>query len=162
MAQLGIVASMKDFYWDIRPKPEYGTVEIRVCDTPLTIETAVALAAYAQTLSKYFFAQRSLQPQHDTYLTYTYNRFQACRFGLAGTLIDSGSGSQSSIQNDILRTIEMLKEVADELGTTDAIELLRERARGGQSDAGWLRHCHGKSGSLNDVVRQQSAVWMAQ
>ncbi|MFX5709940.1 glutamate-cysteine ligase family protein, partial [Acinetobacter baumannii] len=36
--QMGIIASMKDFYWDIRPKPEYGTVEIRVCDTPLTIE----------------------------------------------------------------------------------------------------------------------------
>ena len=35
MRGFGIVASMKDFYWDIRPKPEYGTVEIRVCDTPL-------------------------------------------------------------------------------------------------------------------------------
>ena len=29
--------SMKDFYWDIRPKPEFGTIEIRVFDTPLTI-----------------------------------------------------------------------------------------------------------------------------
>ena len=50
MFDLGIVASMKDFYWDIRPKPEFGTIELRVCDTPLTIEKAAALAAYAQTL----------------------------------------------------------------------------------------------------------------
>lgn len=32
MEDTGIVKSMKDFYWDIRPKPEYGTIELRVCD----------------------------------------------------------------------------------------------------------------------------------
>ena len=42
----GVVKSMKDFYWDIRPKPEYGTIEIRVFDTPLTVERAGALAGY--------------------------------------------------------------------------------------------------------------------
>jgi hypothetical protein len=41
----GVVKSMKDFYWDIRPKPEYGTIEIRVFDTPLTVERAAALPA---------------------------------------------------------------------------------------------------------------------
>ena len=48
MFELGIVASMKDFYWDIRPKPEYGTVEIRVCDTPLTVDRAAQIAAFAR------------------------------------------------------------------------------------------------------------------
>ena len=153
---------MKDFYWDIRPKPEYGTVEIRVCDTPLAIETAVALAGYAQTLSKYFFAQQELQPAQDTYLTYSYNRFQACRFGLNGTLIKPICGTQLSIKEDILQTFDMLQDVAQELGTTEAIELLRQRILAGPSDADWLRACYEKSGSLSDVVRQQSAVWMTQ
>jgi carboxylate-amine ligase len=162
MAHLGIVASMKDFYWDIRPKPEYGTVEIRVCDTPLTIETAVALAGYAQTLSKYFFEQRDLQPAQDTYLTYSYNRFQACRFGLAGTLINPISGTQTMIQEDILHTFETLGDVAQDLGTTEAIDYLRKRTLANQSDAGWLRAGYETSGSLSDVVRQQSALWMAQ
>jgi glutamate---cysteine ligase / carboxylate-amine ligase len=44
METMGIVKSMKDFYWDIRPKPEYGTIELRACDTPLTVERAAALA----------------------------------------------------------------------------------------------------------------------
>ena len=35
MTSTGVVQSMKDFYWDIRPKPEFGTIELRVCDTPL-------------------------------------------------------------------------------------------------------------------------------
>ncbi len=38
MESTGVVKSMKDFYWDIRPKPEYGTIEPRVCDTPPTVE----------------------------------------------------------------------------------------------------------------------------
>ena len=44
MEHTGVIKSMKDFYWDIRPKPEYGTIELRVCDTPLTVERAAALA----------------------------------------------------------------------------------------------------------------------
>ena len=48
MASTGVVKSMKDFYWDIRPKPEFGTIELRVCDTPLTVDKAAALACYLQ------------------------------------------------------------------------------------------------------------------
>jgi len=43
MRGYGIVEGMKDFYWDIRPKPEYGTIEIRVCDTPLTVRRTALL-----------------------------------------------------------------------------------------------------------------------
>ncbi|MGE8355421.1 MAG: YbdK family carboxylate-amine ligase, partial [Microvirgula sp.] len=88
MAGYGIVRSMKDFYWDVRPKPEYGTVEIRVCDTPLSLERAVELGAYARTLAAAFLADDST-PSADVYLTYSYNRFQACRFGLQGEIIGS-------------------------------------------------------------------------
>ena len=161
MAGLGIVASMKDFYWDIRPKPEYGTVEIRVCDTPLELETAVALAAYAQTLAKYFFAERSLSPVQQTYLPYSYNRFQACRFGLSGTVIDPQRGDQQlSIKDDILQTFDLLADAAQELGTADEIGLLRARVLADHTDATWLRETYRASGALSDVVRQQSALWM--
>src|SRR5258708_15130217 len=70
MQGYGIVASMKDFYWDIRPKPEYGTVEIRICDTPLTVETAAQLAAYAQTLAADLLRNRiagDLDPMNRVY-----------------------------------------------------------------------------------------------
>src|SRR5205085_6445713 len=40
MYHLGVIKNMKDFYWDIRPKPEFGTVELRICDTPLTVDKA--------------------------------------------------------------------------------------------------------------------------
>ena len=82
MTRTGVVKSMKDFYWDIRPKPEFGTIEIRVFDTPLTIERAAALAGYVQSLGAWFLADQPFMPEEDDYLVYTYNRFQACRFGM--------------------------------------------------------------------------------
>ena len=84
MTHTGVVKSMKDFYWDIRPKPEFGTIEIRVFDTPLTIERAAALSGFVQSLGAWFLADQPFMPQEDDYLVYTYNRFQACRFGLCG------------------------------------------------------------------------------
>ncbi|MDP3841136.1 MAG: YbdK family carboxylate-amine ligase [Oxalobacteraceae bacterium] len=160
MESLNIVASMKDFYWDIRPKPEYGTVEIRVCDTPLGIEMAVRLAAYAQTLCKYFLDHRALCPTQDTYLTYSYNRFQSCRFGLAGMVIDPILNTQIPIKDDILQTIDMLADTAHELGTADVIAAIRESAINGNSDADWLRAAYAETGSLNEVVRRQADLWM--
>ena len=41
----GLAQSLKDIYWDVRPKPEFGTVEVRVFDTPVSVHKAVELAA---------------------------------------------------------------------------------------------------------------------
>ena len=46
MGRTGIVHSPKDRYWDLRPTPAFGTVEMRVWGTPLTVGWAAALAAY--------------------------------------------------------------------------------------------------------------------
>jgi carboxylate-amine ligase len=54
----GIAQGIKDLYWDVRPKPEFGTVELRVCDTPLTIEQASSLAALAQSLARWLLRTR--------------------------------------------------------------------------------------------------------
>ncbi|MEW9898650.1 YbdK family carboxylate-amine ligase [Chitinivorax sp. PXF-14] len=159
MSGYGIVASMKDFYWDIRPKPEYGTVEIRVCDTPLQLETAVAIAAYARTLAGYFLAHPEIAPHPDTYQTYAFNRFQACRFGLAGTLCDVETLARPELRQDLLATFDRLSETARELGTVDALAYLRGRAVRMATDAAWLRERFATSQSLSDVVRLQCEAW---
>jgi hypothetical protein len=89
-------SSIKDFYWDIRPKPEYGTIELRVCDTPLTVDRAAALAAYLQALCRMLLQRDEAPPVEDDYLVYNYNRFQACRFGLDGVLVHPKSHDESA------------------------------------------------------------------
>ena len=159
MRGFGIIESMKDFYWDIRPKPEFGTVEIRVLDTPLTVEHAARLAAYAQTLAHYAFTRRPLPASPDVYLVYRHNRFQACRYGLAGTFVDAYTQQQIPLQRDIINTLEVLQPHAAELGTGEALAALRAEADARRSDAAWLRDVHAELGSLNDVARRQSDEW---
>jgi carboxylate-amine ligase len=160
MSSYGIVESMKDFYWDIRPKPEYGTIEIRVCDTPLTVEKAAAIAAYAQALARYLALERPFAVSEDVYLMYNYNRFQACRFGLDGNFIDPYTKEHRSLRADIIATLATIATHALELESEVALAKLREGVVKGENDSAWLREALGETDSLNEVVRKQSARWM--
>ena len=151
MAGTGIVNSMKDFYWDLRPKPEYGTIELRVCDTPLSVERAAALACYLQALCRYLLAGEEPPPREDDYLVYNYNRFQACRFGLDGTLVHPQRHEPAVLRDDILGTLRRLEPHFEALGSGAALELLRREAQAG-SDADYLRAAWQAGGSREAVV----------
>ena len=160
MAGYGIVKSMKDFYWDIRPKPEYGTVEIRICDTPLTVERAAQLAAYAQTLAADLLERRDEKlPLLPLYRVYGYNRFQACRFGLEAELVDAHSRSHVVLREDVSATLARIRPLAARMGNSVAIGALANAVANDQNDSRWLRERFQESGSLPDVVRLQAQRW---
>jgi carboxylate-amine ligase len=159
MLVYGIVKSMKDFYWDIRPKPEYGTVEIRVCDTPLTVALAAHLAAYAQTLARYLLEERPERPTEDIYLLYATNHFQACRYGLDARFINPYGQTHVSLRQDILETLTRVAPHSKALGTGDALGELMQRVAAKANGSSWLRAQLHQRGSLVDVVRQQAQVW---
>ena len=159
MQGYGIVASMKDFYWDIRPKPEYGTVEIRICDTPLTVELAAQLAAYAQTLAADLLANRRDDDSGPVYRVYGYNRFQACRFGFHGELVDPFRHTHTRLRDDLLETLERLTPSAAALGTAVPLLSLAALAAREMNDSRWLRDRYQETKSFPDVVRLQAERW---
>jgi carboxylate-amine ligase len=160
MRGYGIVESMKDFYWDIRPKPEYGTIEIRVCDTPLTVDRAARLAAYAQALAAWLLAERPQAPVPAIYQVHAFSRFEACRFGYAGTLVDPFAARKKLIGEDILESVAALMPHARPLGCAEALAELAGDVRRGYADAGWLRERHAVRHSLPDVVREACERWL--
>jgi carboxylate-amine ligase len=151
MERTGIVKSMKDFYWDLRPKPEYGTIELRVCDTPLTVERAAALAAYLQALCSYLLERFDEPPVEDDYLVYNYNRFQACRFGLEGAITHPKTYETVSLREDILATLNKMEPYAAALGSLDGLKHLALAATHG-SDATLLRQQYEQQGSVEGMV----------
>jgi carboxylate-amine ligase len=160
MARTGVVRGMKDFYWDIRPKPEFGTIEVRVLDTPLTIEKAAALAGYIQCLARWLRVERPFELSEDDYLPYTFNRFQACRFGLDGTYVDPSTGEHRVLRDDVLASFDRLELHAAELKAQDALAMLRQEVQGSTgNDACWLRRLHDDEALLPEVVRQQTRRW---
>jgi carboxylate-amine ligase len=153
MESTGVVRSMKDFYWDIRPKPEYGTIELRVCDTPLTMERAAALACYLQALCRHLLQRTEPMPAEDDYLVYTYNRFQACRFGLDGMMVNPKTREQISIREDILSTLRVLQPHALALNSLAALDEIERTAGHEGNHATWLRQRFAEHGSVQGVVR---------
>ena len=154
MAKTGVVKSMKDFYWDIRPKPEFGTIEIRVFDTPLTVERAAALSGFVQALAAWFMMDEPFMPQEDDYLVYTYNRFQACRFGLDAAYVDPATGQHMLLRDHILMTLQHVSGHADALGAGAFLHRLQVSTERGENDARWLRERQGKEALLAEVIRQ--------
>lgn len=150
----GVVKSMKDFYWDIRPKPEYGTIEIRVFDTPLTVERAAALSGFVQSLAAWFLREQPFMPQEDDYMVYTYNRFQACRFGLDAVYVEPATGEHMPLRDHIEQTLVRIAPHAQDLGAAGAIDGLRMSAELGANDARWLREVMGRERLLAEVTRQ--------
>lgn len=150
----GVVKSMKDFYWDIRPKPEYGTIEIRVFDTPLTVERAAALAGFVQSLASWFLHEQPFIPVEDDYMVYTYNRFQACRFGLDAVYVDPVTGLHMPLRERIAMTLRAIGDHARQLGASAGVQLLGEDAELGTNDARWLREKQARERLLAEVTRQ--------
>lgn len=138
MARTGVIQGMKDFYWDIRPKPEFGTIEVRVMDTPLTVQKAADLAAYIQCLARSLLAE-PLRLHEDDYLPYTFNRFQACRFGLEAVYVDPATNEHHQLKDAILSSMDRLEDHAIALRAEGALQRLRADVLSGQSDARWLR-----------------------
>ncbi|MFL6673349.1 MAG: YbdK family carboxylate-amine ligase [Massilia sp.] len=151
MERTGIIKSMKDFYWDIRPKPEYGTIELRVCDTPLGVERAAALAGYLQALCRHLLQRDEPAPSEDDYLVYNYNRFQACRFGLDGAITHPKTYETMSLREDILSTLRKMEPHAEALGSTGALQHLVAAVTEG-SDAAYLRRQFERQGSAEGMV----------
>ena len=156
MEATGVVKSMKDFYWDIRPKPEYGTIELRVCDTPLTVERAAALACYLQAICRRLLERVEPEPQEDDYLVYTFNRFQACRFGLDGTMVDPRTRESRSIREDILATLRVVEPHGSVLQSLPALaEIERCAARAG-NHATHLRQVFAETRNVQSMVQEST------
>jgi carboxylate-amine ligase len=156
MEATGVVKSMKDFYWDIRPKPEYGTIELRVCDTPLTVERAAALACYLQAICRHLLERAEPPPTEDDYLVYTFNRFQACRFGLDGTMVDPRTRESRTIREDILATLRHVEPHGAVLQSLPALEEIERCAARDGNHATHLRRVFDETRNVQSMVQEST------
>ena len=156
MEATGVVKSMKDFYWDIRPKPEYGTIELRVCDTPLTVQRAAALACYLQAICRRLLERAEPAPLEDDYLVYTFNRFQACRFGLEGVVVDPRTSERRTIRDDILATLRQVEPHGAVLQSLPALEEIERCAARDGNHATYLRKVFDDTRNAQSMVQESA------
>ena len=68
LERTGCIADYTHIWWDIRPHPRLGTIEIRICDAVTRVEDAVAITAYCQALVKQL-CERSRRGRGDPQLS---------------------------------------------------------------------------------------------
>ena len=161
LSYTSMIDSMKDLHWDIRPSPQFGTVEVRVMDTPLTLAQAIHIAGFIQTLACWLLTERPFKHQPDDYLLYPFNRYQACRYGLDGTLTDVRSGEQRSIRQEILQLADRLAPFAHQLKAPAALAAVVRPAKSPHSEAQQMRDFIANGGSLSGLVQKHCEIWAA-
>ncbi len=116
------INSIQEVWWDIRPHPDFGTVELRMCDATPTLRETVAIAALAQTLVAWCIqrvADDALPPPPREW-TVSENRWLALRYGIDATLIvedaTTGRPARRPIRELLRELVEELMPTAEALG----------------------------------------------
>ena len=117
-------------------------------------DTQFDSAGFVQSLASWFLRDAPFMPSEDDYLVYTYNRFQACRFGLDAVYVDPASGEHLPLREHILATLAQLEWHSEAVHAAGALAELRESVEVGQNDARWLRERQARERLLPEVVRQ--------
>ncbi len=126
LERTGCIADYTHIWWDIRPHPKWGTIEVRICDAVTRVEDAVAIAAYCQALvkllSETYDAGEEI-PSHHRILT-SENKWLATRYGLEAPVMDLSTGRRIRIPlaKLVRRTLRELEPHARELGSERELE----------------------------------------
>jgi carboxylate-amine ligase len=139
LERTGCIADYTHIWWDIRPHPRLGTVEIRISDAVTRVEDAVAVAAFCQALVKLYserFDRHEEIPSYHRILT-SENKWLAARYGLEAPVMDLATGRRNRIPvaQLVRRTLRDLEPHARELGSESELEGIRAiLARGNGAD----------------------------
>ncbi len=133
------------WWWELRPHPVHGTLELRVPDAQATVIDAAAVAAFAHALVAWLVARHDGGdlPAPDPTWRIEENRWQACRHGLDGTFADLRTGEPAPAREQLAERIEQLAPFAVAVGCETELdrarELLRENGAERQRRAGGPR-----------------------
>jgi glutamate---cysteine ligase / carboxylate-amine ligase len=157
LEKTGCIPDYTHIWWDIRPHPRLGTVEIRVCDGVTRIEHAVALAAYCQALVKLYCERFDRGEEIRSYhrILTSENKWLAARYGLEAPLMDLETGRRNRVPVSRLvrRRLEELAPHARELGSESELEGIQDLLSHGNGAARQLRVFNANR-DLAEVVRE--------
>jgi carboxylate-amine ligase len=127
-ADAGALAEISRWWWELRPHPRFGTLELRVPDAQTTLEEASGVIAFVQalvaTLAERYDAGEPL-PDAPTWRI-SENRWSALRHGVDGSLADLGSGLRRPTRDRLAELVDAVEPAARRLGAAEL--LVRTRA----------------------------------
>ncbi|MEN3343384.1 MAG: glutamate---cysteine ligase / carboxylate-amine ligase [Actinomycetota bacterium] len=113
-------------WWDLRPHPRLGTIELRICDVQTRLESVAALVALTQslvaTLAERYERDGALPIQPVTLIAE--NKWRAARYGLDAELVDLARDEQRPARDALRGLAELAEPAARRLGCAEELALL--------------------------------------
>ena len=128
LARLGVTEDYTRIWWDVRPHPKFGTLEVRVPDQPTDVHLSAAFAALLQALCATALEGRS--PRNESALgdrgraDYVQNRWSAARFGPRAKLLHPDGQSYVLASELAAELIELVRPAARALGGESFLDRL--------------------------------------
>jgi carboxylate-amine ligase len=164
-AAAGAVPEPRRWWWELRPHPAHGTLELRVPDAQARLADAEAVTAVVLSLTAWLAARHDAGDLPPAVATWRIeeNRWAACRDGVEGTFADLETGVRRSTRDRLHTLLDTLAPAAAELDCADGLarahelaernESMLQRAAGGPREAAaWLADVY-----LHDAVGSEAA-----
>src|SRR5688500_65213 len=119
----GTIRSIREVWWDIRPHPGFGTLELRICDGIPTMQELLSIVALSQCLVVWLGERYRAgldMPAHQQW-TIRENKWRAARYGLDAEVIRDEEGNLISLRRSIGDLVERLESCARSLDCHDEL-----------------------------------------
>jgi len=147
-------------WWDVRPQPRHGTVEVRVMDAQTRIEDTAALVALVQSVARLEleegYVSGTIVGAEEVLAE---NRFIAARDGMQAQLIDTTRETLRPVGELLADLLAAAAPHAEELGCADALEDVRRLAA--DPGAERQRHAEAERGDLSETVAALADQFLA-
>ena len=126
MVESGVIEDYTYLWYDVRPHPQFGTVEIRACDAQTRVEHTLALAALTQAMVRELAIhfEEGQELSRYPYEMLDENKWIAARHGLEGELVDLPERDRVATKALARRLYDRLREHAQDLGSVDDLGYL--------------------------------------
>lgn len=149
----GTIRTIKEVWWDVRPHPDFGTVEVRIADAVPTLREVGMLAALVQCLVHLFDTQLDrgyTLPSRSAWVIAD-NKWRATRHGLDADIVTNEAGATAPLRDEIYELVRDLEPVAWRLGCVEELAVASEVLEcGASSDR--QRAAHAADADLTSVV----------
>ena len=124
LVKMNCMQDATKIWWDIRPHPNFPTLEFRVCDIPTRVDDTIAIAALFQAIVAKItvLLDRNLGFRLYHRRLIQENKWRAVRYGLEGNLLDLGKQKEVPVKDLIRELLDFVDEVVDDLGSRKEIE----------------------------------------
>ncbi len=131
LTNTGIINDVRDLWWDVRTHPDFGTIEIRICDLPSSFEEILAIVALIQGLVVNLTeSDKHLNPNMQVMKS---NKWQAARYGLEGKFVYPLLQKKISMQEAAKEIFTKATPAMEQLGTSHYLSVLRQIVKSGTS-----------------------------